>query len=394
MTEKLYEADADLRTFAARVLACERDGETYAIVLDRTAFFAEGGGQPADHGTLRLDLQSKSEAGEGCVNVLDVHARGDSIVHTTDGPLPVGETVIGTVDDARRFMLTQQHSGEHIFSGLVHQLYGYDNVGFHMGTDAVTMDFNGMLTPEQALDVERRANGIIWADVPVEVFVPSPEELATIEYRSKKALTGDVRIVRIPGADCCACCGTHVHRTGAIGQVKVLSVQKYKGGVRVSILCGVRALAHENRQQEQLHRTAVLLSTKEDGVAAQVEALLAERDRLRYERDALAMKLFEAQTAGETGAVRLAVPELEPAPLRRAASLLAHGAQAALVLTRGEGCWNFALCSETMDIRPATKALCAAFGGKGGGSADMTQGRFLGGTPEEIRAALEAGVKA
>ena len=140
--------------------------------------------------------------------------------------------------------MMQQHSGEHMFSGLVHGLFGYDNVGFHIGTEAVTMDFNGMLTEEDVRRVELLANQAVWRDQPVEAFVPGREALANIEYRSKKEIDGDVRIVRIEGVDTCACCGTHVHTTGAVGQIKVIGVQKYKSGVRVSILCGRRALAY------------------------------------------------------------------------------------------------------------------------------------------------------
>ena len=219
MTEKLYYEDVEQLTFTARVLSCEARGDHFEAVLDRTAFFPEGGGQPADQGTL------------GNVRVLDVHEKHGEVVHLTDAELIPGELVTGQVDGIRRRDMMQQHSGEHIFSGLVHRLFGYDNVGFHMGSEAVTMDFNGPISEEDADRIETLANEVIWSDVPVRVYTPSPADLEMLVYRSKKKLEGEVRIVEIPGVDMCACCGTHVQRTGSIGLLKVLGVQKYKKGV-------------------------------------------------------------------------------------------------------------------------------------------------------------------
>ena len=200
------------------------------MLLDQTAFFPEGGGQWPDLGTI------------GEANVLDVHERAGEVEHLVDAPLAPGTRVHGQIDWERRFSVMQQHSGEHIFSGLVHARFGYDNVGFHIGSEAVTMDFNGGMTEEEAGEIELAANRIVYANVPIEHFIPDVETRKTLEYRSKKEIEGDLRIVRISGADTCACCGTHLHRTGEIGQIKLLGVQRYKSGVRVSILCGLRAL--------------------------------------------------------------------------------------------------------------------------------------------------------
>ena len=378
MTERLFEKDMALLSFTADVTECRAGKNGYEVILDRTAFFPEGGGQPADRGTL------------GGANVLDARRRGGEVVHLCDAPLPVGETVTGQVDAERRLMHSQQHSGEHIFSGLVHRRFGYDNVGFHMGSDAVTMDFNGPMTEAEAREIERRANGIVWENRPIEVFVPSREELAGIEYRSKKEIDGDVRLVRIEGADCCACCGTHLRRTGEIGQIKLLSVQNYKQGVRVSILCGGRALEYETEMLLALREAAVALSCREAGLPEAVRRLLGERDRLRYENGALAMRLFGLESAGEReNAVRVyASDSLPAARLHEAASLLAAGGVCGLALQKKDGGWNFALTSAAEDVRPATRLLLSRFGGKGGGPRDMTQGHLSGGSPEEIRAAL------
>ncbi len=363
MTVRLFDSDPQLRAFTARVLACEEKDGKYLVTLDQTAFFPEGGGQGADHGIL------------GGTRVLDAHDVGGEVVHTVDAPLEAGRQVEGRVDSERRLSMMQQHSGEHIFSGLVCRLFGYDNVGFHIGSEAVTMDFNGPLTEEDVRRVERLANEAIWANLPVEAFVPPREELEAMTYRSKKAIDGDVRIVRIPGVDTCACCGTHVTQTGSVGQIKVLGCQKYKSGVRVSILCGMRALDEENAVQEQARRIAVALSARQSGIADAAEHLLAERDALRAQNDALGMRVFELLAERETGDVRVVLCDaLAPSQVRRAAGRLAAGARMGLVLVPKDGGYAFALCSDAVDVREATRALIAAFGGKGGGPRDMTQG--------------------
>ena len=380
MTIHLYDKDSFLLEFDAAVLACEAKGDKYIVTLDQTAFFPEGGGQGADHGVL------------GGVNVLDVHEVNGEVQHLTDGALTAGESVHGCVDAQRRLAMMQQHSGEHIFSGIVHQLFGYDNVGFHIGSEAVTMDFNGPLTEEDVLRVERMANEIIWKNIPVVTLLPSPEELAAMEYRSKKALTGEVRIVTIEGADTCACCGTHVKYTGSIGQIKVLSCQKYKSGVRVSILCGTRALDEENMLLSQVKRASTALSCKQPEVADSVAKLLADRDSLRAQNDALGMRVFDmmAKEEGDRD-VRVVMCDVLPASqARKAAGKLAAGAKAALVLIpRAEGGYSFAMSSEQMDIRPVTKALCEEFGGRGGGPKDMTQGVLGAAEEAAIREKIE-----
>ena len=380
MTIRLYDEDSSLLTFTATVTACEpRKGGGWDITLDRTAFFPEGGGQCADHGLL------------GGAHVLDAHESGGEVHHYTDAPLPVGERVEGRVDSARRLEMMQQHSGEHIFSGLVHKLFGYDNVGFHIGSEAVTMDFNGPLTEADARRIEVLANEAVWANLPVHTVIPPRDELESMTYRSKKAIDGDVRIVNIEGIDSCACCGTHVKTTGSIGQIKLLGVQKYKGGVRVSILCGGRALEHENAVQDQIRRASVALSAQQREVADAVERLIAERDRLRAENDALGMRIFNmlAEREQNEQARVVACDALPAANARKAAGKLCEGAQLGLVLIPRETGWSFALASLVRDVRPVVRALCDAFGGKGGGPQDMAQGVLASGSEADIRAKLQ-----
>ena len=213
-TEKLYDQDPFLKEFTAQILSCEVIIDAWRVTLDRTAFYPEGGGQPADHGIL------------GGAKVLDVREQDGVIFHICDKPVEIGETVTGSIDWDRRFDHMQQHSGEHIISGILCRLYHCDNVGFHLGAETVTIDYNADLTWEQVLKAERLANEAVWADRAVRIAFPSPAELAELDYRSKKELTGQVRIVEFPEADRCACCGTHVARAGQVGLVKVLSCQK------------------------------------------------------------------------------------------------------------------------------------------------------------------------
>ena len=379
MTIRLYDQDSMLLDFAATVTGCSEKKGQYVVTLDRTAFFPEGGGQGADHGVL------------GGVNVIDCHEHGGEVEHTTDSPLEVGAVVEGHVDAVRRLDMMQQHSGEHIFSGLVCQLFGYDNVGFHIGSEAVTMDFNGPLTEADVRRVEQLANEIVWKNVPVNTLLPNKEELEAMHYRSKKALEGTVRIVNIPDADTCACCGTHVKQTGAVGQIKVMGWQKYKSGVRVSILCGRRALAEESLLLEQAKNASVALSCKTQELAAAVERVIAERDQLRYHNEQLGLRIFDMLAAQEEAHdVRVVLCDALPASaVRKAAGKLCAGARFALVLVPREDGYSFAMSSETEDVRPATKALCQRFGGKGGGPKDMTQGVLTGGAIEEIRKTME-----
>ena len=231
------------------------------MILDQTAFYPEGGGQPYDTGML------------GGVKVLEVHEKDGHVVHETEAPLTVGGTVTGEIDWQRRYDHMQNHSGEHLFSGLLHRHYGYDNAGFHMGEDEITVDFNGPLTMEQVEALEREANEVVYANGPIRITYPTSEELEKLEYRSKKELTGQVRIVEVCGADVCACCGTHVKQAGEIGLIKILGLINYKGGVRISMLCGRKAMLDYERKQKTTTAISVLLSAKPDRLTESVEKL-------------------------------------------------------------------------------------------------------------------------
>lgn len=365
-TEKLYYQDPYLTTFTAKVLTCEPAKTGFLVTLDRTAFYPEGGGQPADHGTL------------GAAAVTDVHEKDGVIFHTCDAPVETGAAVEGSIDWPRRFDHMQQHSGEHILSGLLCSLYDCDNVGFHLGADTVTIDYNRELTWEQVLEAERRANETIWADTPVEITFPSPEALEQLHYRSKKELTGQVRIVTFPGADCCACCGTHVRRAGEVGLIKVLSCQKFREGVRMEILCGQRAYRYLSQVYDQDHAVAQLLSVKPQDTLAAVERQNAELTAAKQRMTELEDQLFSlrAQALTGRGSVLLVEPPMRPDGARKLADAVAKAAGGLAAVFAGEGNSHvYALVqADGGDITPLVKRLNAALSGRGGGRNGFAQG--------------------
>ena len=365
-TEKLYYQDPYQTTFTARVLTCEPSKGGCLVTLDRTAFYPEGGGQPADHGVL------------GGVTVTDVHEKDGVIFHTCDKVVELGSTVEGSIDWTRRFDHMQQHSGEHILSGLLCSLYDCSNVGFHLGADTVTIDYDRELTWEQVLEAERQANEAIWRDTPAEITFPAPDALAQLDYRSKKELTGQVRIVSFPGADCCACCGTHVRRAGEVGLIKVLSCQKFREGVRLEILCGQRAYRYLSRIYEQDHAVARLLSVKPQDAFAAVERQNAELTAAKLRMTELEDRLFalRAQSLAGRGDVLLLEPPMRPDGARKLADTAARAAGGLAAVFAGErDSYVYALVhAGGADISPLVKRLNSALSGRGGGRNGFAQG--------------------
>lgn len=365
-TEKLYYADPFLKEFTATVMDCQPLKSGFSVVLDRTAFYPEGGGQPADQGTLNG------------VSVIDVHEKNGVVFHNCEKPVEIGETVSGVIDWARRFDHMQQHSGEHILSGILCETFHCDNVGFHMGTDTITIDYNAEISWEQVLEAERRANDYIYADVPIEITFPSREALQTIDYRSKKELTGQVRIVRFPGADCCACCGTHVLRSGQVGLVKILSSQKFREGVRMEILCGRRALEFLSKNWEQNRAVGQRLSVKAFETAAAVERLEEELNAAKARQTQLEDEVFASLAEQQTGKgdVILFQPPLRPDGVRKLADAVGKTCCGLAAVFAGEdGQYAYALVrSDGEDISSLVKALNAALHGRGGGRNGFAQG--------------------
>ena len=364
-TKKLYYEDPFLREFTAAVISCEEVKGGYLITLDRTAFYPEGGGQPYDTGVL------------GEANVLEVHDKGGVITHLCDKPLAAGESVDGRIDWARRFDHMQQHSGEHICSGLICARFRCDNVGFHMGAESVTIDFNADISWDELLEIEEAANRYICEDHPIDIHFYRGAELDAVEYRSKKPLEGDVRIVAFPGADCCACCGTHVARSGQVGLVKFLSVQKFREGVRIELLCGGRARRYLSACWEQSLRIGQALSVKPVASAAAVERLQGELGALKLRCAKLEESVF-AQTAAQyagRGDVLLFADELSGDSLRRLCDAVANACGGRCAVFAGaDGAYKYAIGRADGDLRELTKKMNAALSGRGGGKPNFVQG--------------------
>ena len=364
-TVKLYYTDAFMRTFDATVLACRQEGKKWLITLDQTAFYPEGGGQPADRGLL------------GTARVTDVQEKDGVILHTCDRPLPVGETVQGEIDWLNRFDHMQQHSGEHIVSGMLCSTYHCDNTGFHMGESSVIIDYNADIPWEGVLEIEARANRYIWENHPFEVLYPSAEELKNLPYRSKKELSGQVRITRFPGADCCACCGTHVAESGQVGLVKFIGWQKFRDGVRLELVCGGRALDVLTQSWEQNSAIGRSLSAKPDKTAAAVSRLLGEVQSLKARCAALEEESFLrlAEENRDRGDVVLVQPEMDSDAVRRLCDAVSRtcGGRCA-VFAGSDGGYKYAVIHAGHDIAPLIKEMNAALHGRGGGRDGFAQG--------------------
>ena len=365
ITEKLYDNKPYLREFSASVLQCVPAGKNWDVVLDRTAFYPEGGGQPCDLGTL------------GGAQVLDVQEQDGAIIHTVTAPLE--GTVNGEIDWARRFDLMQQHSGEHIVSGIVHRLFGWENVGFHMGSELITIDFSGPLTQEDLEKVERLANEAVWADRETQVRRYESEAACPEDYRSKKAIAGPLRLVEFPGADVCACCGTHVARAGEIGLIKLLSLVKFHQGVRVELVCGRRAYDYVAAAVAQNRAVSGLLSAKPFETAQAVERIAGELEQAKYARVGWEMRWLAARIEGlrNAGDVLLFEEGLGPDSLRKlcAEGLEVCGGRCAVFSGSDRDGYAYAVGQKDGDLRGFVKDLNAALNGRGGGKPGFAQGR-------------------
>lgn len=380
-TKKLYYKDTHQIDFTATVLSCKaaETADMILVELDQTAFFPEEGGQKPDAGFIE-DFP-----------VLDVQIRGDVIVHAL--PLDawdicqVGSTIHGEVDWNQRFDFMQQHTGEHIISGLVHSYYGFDNVGFHLGYEEVTMDFNGMLTLGQLRDIEKMANQAIYQNLPVIASFPNRQDLAEMTYRSKLDLIDNVRIVRIPGIDVCACCAPHVDSTGQIGIIKIIDVQSHRGGVRINILCGKRALQDYNKRLDCVTDVSVLLSAKPLEIGAATKRLkdetLAKQERINslqasllnqkidflektYKDKERPNHIFLFESALDAKAVRDAINKLMPL----------YEGYCGIFVGNDETGYTFVIGSANLDCRELTTALKEKWAAKGGGAPQMVQGNL------------------
>lgn len=383
MTKKLYDLDAYATEFDAVVASCEKIEENkYAVILDETLFFPEEGGQSPDKGTING------------ISVLDVQIAKDVVTHTLEQPVQVGEKVHGIIDWKHRFSNMQQHSGEHIFSGLVHKRFGYDNVGFHLSDNIVTMDFNGVLTSDDVAEIEYAVNEVIIKNLPVEVSFPAKEELAVLDYRSKIEIEGQVRIVTIPGVDVCACCAPHVKRTGEIGMLKVMTLQNYKGGVRISILCGFRALEAFREKSAVVNAILNTLTSNQEMLPDLVEKMKKSNQDLKYQLAEAKQKLIAVKMAeipAEQEHVFLFENGLETPVVRNAVNELvaSHTGVCGIFVGSDEEGYNFIIGSGSRDCKEIAALLREKVNARGGGSSQMIQGSVMA-KEEVLREVLAA----
>ena len=366
-TRKLYYEDCHLTTFTARVLSCEAVQKGYEVVLDATAFYPEGGGQACDLGTL------------GDAQVLDVQERGGAVVHLCGKPLEVGSTQAGAIDHARRFDLMQQHTGEHIVSGVIHRRYGYHNKGFHVGSEVITIDFDGVIPAEDLPAIEAEVNEALWKNLPVRCWYPSPEELPTVGYRTKRELPWPVRIVEVPGYDKCACCGIHVAMTGEVGLVKLFTTMGFRGGTRMEMASGKRAFDMLNRAYDQNRQVSQAFSAQWDqtGAAARRMNETLEQEKYRYAQLQRKCQLDVADRYVNYGNVLHFADSLEPLQVRELADAIAEGCGGRAAVfsgADGEG-YSYCLVTRQGDLRSFGKAMTQTLNGRGGGKPNFQQGK-------------------
>ncbi len=369
-TIKLYDVDAYAVGFEATVISSEptkRNGtDCWAVVLDRTLFFPEEGGQTPDKG----EINGRA--------VLDVQIKDNIITHYCLEPVKPGDDVHGLIDFKHRFSNMQQHSGEHIFSGLVHSIYGFNNVGFHLSDNSVTMDYDGVLTPEDIVLLEKKANEAIFNNIKIIKEYPSPEKLAEMDYRCKKELTGAVRIVTIPDYDCCACCAPHVGRTGEIGILKVIRLQNYKGGVRLHILCGERAMDYFRESLLLIDSLTEVMTTGSENLKDNILAMKNEIQSLNTKLANAKQELLlnELSTIPETQRdVTVFKEKTDSFIMRTVLNRLMEKHEGICSFFSGsdEEGWTYFIGSKTADCREVQKKL-AAINARGGGKPEMVSG--------------------
>lgn len=368
MTEKLYEINSHMDKFNATVLSCEKPNNGYMVVLDKTAFFPEGGGQNADTGYLDKAA------------VTDVQIKNGIIVHYTDLPLTVGTSVNGRIDWKQRFIRMQNHSGEHIVSGIIHKKYGFNNVGFHMGNEDITLDIDGVLDREQLDEIEYEANLAVSKNIIVKTEYPSPKKLSALDYRSKLDITENVRIVTIDGYDMCACCAPHVKATGEIGIIKLLDFIHYKNGLRIHMLCGFSALADYKTKYRNNLEISNMLSSKRDETANAVARLLDENAKLKQEIHSLKKNYIKYKcTCIEPTDNNICVFEenMDMNTLREYANEIIQkcGNICAAFSGNDKDGYIYVILSRSIPLRALSKAINSAISGRGGGRDDILQGQ-------------------
>ncbi len=367
MTEKLFDNSLLLEFEATVVSVCEKNGK-YLIELDRSAFAPEGGGQPSDIGSI------------GEASVADVVADDNNIFHICNRELTVGTTVLCKIDKKRRMRHIQNHSGEHIVSGILYNEYGFNNVGFHLGSEDVTMDVDGEISKEMLRHVERLANEVVAKDLEINIVYPAPNELEGRLYRSKLDLKENVRIVVVEGLDACACCAPHVSRTGQIGMIKLVSCMRYKGGTRIHLKCGFDALEEFNNEYDRAVAISNMISVPRENIAEGVKKLNDDVNTLKREIYSLKQKITDMKISSsrvEKGKMLFVDEDMDMPSLRAlvAARLPEATELCAAFSGNDDDGYTFVLGYEGEDFSCRVRAWLDKIGGSGGGKAPFAQGK-------------------
>ena len=368
MNMYMYYKDAYKKEMKARVVDSfvGEDGKI-RIELDDTCFYPEGGGQPSDIGFIN-DV--------ACTHVKEENGK---IYHIVDKEFNIDEEVVLKIDFMNRYENMKHHTAEHIVSGLVNSIFGADNVGFHMGRDFVTMDFNIELSKENIREIENKANQIVAKNITVVSEIVTPKEAEKFEYRSKKEIKGDIRLVNIPGVDLCACCGVHVERTGEIGLIKLLYQEKYKVGSRVYMICGMKAIEEFNKEYDILEKLSEMLSSPFENIYDRVDDLKTEMEYLKIQNRYLKSDLFEVEIKDMNNEdVNIVIKEdVDSNTLKNMIEILdKKDAHESVILSRVENTdeIKYIIKSKTESARTLCLALNERFSGKGGGNFTLTQG--------------------
>jgi len=366
MTENLFYNDNFATTFTATVTDCVAEKDHFAIVLEKTLFYPEGGGQPCDKGVLTFDGNT--------AEVFFTKEKDDIIYHHSYTQIPVGTQVNGTIDFERRFDLMQQHTGEHMLSGIINTMFGYSNVGFHLTENDMSIDFGGPMTKEDIDKAVAKANSIIVANQPVIADWP---DTTNLEYRSKKPLEGAIRIVRAGSADICACCGVHVSTTGQVQMIAVKDFMNYKGGTRIFFGCGGRVFNDYMNKNKSCYDISHLFSCKIGEVSQRVSDKIKECDNLKMQLAAVKNEIFaywvDSVPQGENGFIQkenLSSGEVQ----KLCAELNKKFTTACVVSQQEDGSGKICLISQSADTNATGRAICAQLGGKGGGKPGIFQG--------------------
>ena len=367
MTEKLYYQNAYIKEFDAQIISINQIDDGYDVVLDRTAFFPEEGGQSADTGYI------------GSAQVKHVYEKDGIIHHVTDTAPDLGENKC-KIDFSVRFEKMQCHTAEHILCGIIHRLFGLDNVGFHLGDDEVTFDVNGILDRAELDRVEEIANEVVFANLKIDTVFPSAEKLSDIEYRSKLDITDGIRLVKIGDVDTCACCAPHVAFTGEVGMIKILDYMKHRGGTRIWMVAGKRALVDYRKRYDSVKRISGMLSTPQIMIADTLEAYILDSDATKASLKASRLKIAELQARSVeendgNGVILLddfSIPEL----IAFSNTAIGKISGILVALSGSEGDYKYVISSRTVDLRSISRDINSALGGRGGGRPEMIQGSF------------------